>query len=136
MLWLLPVIRDDRFPRFSKIYYITQAHMCNISKHNNIIQYINIEKMEDILKLSNCHDILKLSNCHDILKLSNCHDILKLRNKYIPNYFTTNFSESSKVWFHTQFLFENRIKVYYISFFLCTANMLFSVLFECLLSFV
>ena len=38
----------------------------------------------------NCHDILKLSNCHDILKLSNCHDILKLRNKYIPNYFTTN----------------------------------------------
>jgi hypothetical protein len=30
-----------------KIYYITQAHMCNISKHNNIIQYVNIENMGD-----------------------------------------------------------------------------------------
>jgi hypothetical protein len=32
---------------FFKIYYITQAHMCNISRHNNIIQYINIENMGD-----------------------------------------------------------------------------------------
>jgi hypothetical protein len=30
-----------------KIYYTTQAHMCNISKHNNIIQYVNIENMGD-----------------------------------------------------------------------------------------
>ena len=30
-----------------KIYYITRAHMCYISKHNNIIQYINIENMGD-----------------------------------------------------------------------------------------
>ena len=32
---------------FFKIYYITQAHMCNISRHNNIIQYVNIENMGD-----------------------------------------------------------------------------------------
>ena len=38
--------KSIRFQDF-KIYYITQAHMCNISKHNNIIQYVNIENMGD-----------------------------------------------------------------------------------------
>ena len=32
---------------FQDLLYITQAHMCNISKHNNIIQYVNIENMGD-----------------------------------------------------------------------------------------
>lgn len=46
MLRLLPALIVSRFQDF-KIYYITQAHMCNISKHNNIIQYVNIENMGD-----------------------------------------------------------------------------------------
>ena len=49
-----------RFQDF-KIYYITQAHMCNISKHNNMIQYVNIENMGDregiYFRLNNCKNI-------------------------------------------------------------------------------
>ena len=47
-----PNYKSAAFPKFARfqdfmIYYITQAHMCNISKHNNIIQYVNIENMGD-----------------------------------------------------------------------------------------
>jgi hypothetical protein len=81
------------------LYYITQAHMCNISKHNNIIQYVNIENMVDREGIYFREDRIcqkcSLSLIGDefhYLFVCNCHDILELRNKYIPNYFTTNAS--------------------------------------------
>jgi hypothetical protein len=71
--------------------------MCNISKHNNIIQYVSIENMGDregiYFRHINREDRIcqkcSLSLIGDefhYLFVCNCHDILELRNKYIPNY--------------------------------------------------